>query len=947
MSGLRTIDSPGVAASRRWRRGQRGQMSPLARLALLFCLLLAALCLLLPGLTDRLQPPPAAAQSSAVWRTYAHGDDVRTISVQGSMVWAGTAGGGLVRWEPGADTFTQFLRPQDGLPGNAVRDVALDTAGNLWVATDRGLGKRAADGTWTVYDRVTTGGKLTSDDITAVAVAGGGAVWVGMAQFWDGVQWTGGGVARFQSDQWAAYSVQDGLASNTVTDIAIDKDTQEVWVTMGQYRRLETNTNTGEPVWQLQKGGISYFRAGAWTTYQQSDTDSTAYPRSAVINAVAIDSQGRKWFATTGQGLEVLEGESTWSGFTLSANGLGDNNVLALSIDDEDHVWAATADSSGNGTEISVLNHKGTIGTTSDDTWQHFTTADGLPSDTIRAIDAISPDLVWLGAVDPAGDGYGLVRYQSGTFTTFSTTDQGGLPSNFITAISFDRDGRAWVGTASRGVAVQGSDGQWTRYTAENTDAGLPTDLVRGITVDDRGRVWVAVEGHDFDYDALRYTDGGVGVFDGTTWRAFHLEDTYTLGQQVTVVTANKATGTFQVPVGFADQNEADAALASRYLKFQGDETLYRYMRYIAADGAIEIAPSLAQSVQAGTPVLSVRLGLADNRAVSIGFGLGRVWIGTGASVVKLQNAPTPDRSASGLSVYNTGDEGWEDVLTYPTLPSNLVIAISVAGDTVWLATSYWGTSATGGGVAQGEGGVNWTTYNQENSPGLVAYLDDVRSVVASSDGTAWAGGFDYQGSQFGTAWPRVDAAVNRFRNDAWEHWTFKDDGYVSALAIDAQGRTWLGTSRDGRTPADINPQTAYGPHGGVRLFANDEWLAFNPDNSGLVGNDIRAISVAPDGERWFGTYRSGISAMLGGEPPIPPTATSTPIETSTPMPTPSSTRPATAVLPGVDVLTTPFPTGTPIPPSQVPEANSLWLLGSGLMSLAGYAALRMMAHRR
>jgi ligand-binding sensor domain-containing protein len=192
-----------------------------------------------------------------------------------------------------------------------------------------------------------------------------------------------------------------------------------------------------------------------------------------------------------------------------------------------------------------------------------------------------------------------------------------------------------------------------------------------------------------------------------------------------------------------------------------------------------------------------------------------------------------------------------------------------------------------------------------------------------------------------------VDAAVNRFRNDGWEHWTFKDDGYVSALAIDAQGRTWLGTSRDGKTPADVDPQSAYGPYGGVRVFANDQWLAFNPDNSGLASNDIRVIAAPSSGERWFGTYRSGISVMALGNPPIPPTATPTPIETSTPAPTPISTRPPTAVLPGVVVLSTPSPTGTPIPPSQVPEASSLWLLGSGLASLAGYAALRVMARRR
>ena len=34
------------------------------------------------------------------WKTYANGDDVRALVQDGNTIWAGTQGGGLIRWNP-------------------------------------------------------------------------------------------------------------------------------------------------------------------------------------------------------------------------------------------------------------------------------------------------------------------------------------------------------------------------------------------------------------------------------------------------------------------------------------------------------------------------------------------------------------------------------------------------------------------------------------------------------------------------------------------------------------------------------------------------------------------------------------------------------------------------------------------------------------------------------
>ncbi len=156
-----------------------------------------------------------------------------------------------------------------------------------------------------------------------------------------------------------------------------------------------------------------------------------------------------------------------------------------------------------------------------------------------------------------------------------------------------------------------------------------------------------------------------------------------------------------------------------------------------------------------------------------------------------------------------------------------------------------------------------------KNSPSMGLFYDDIRAVTTTADGAVWVGGYASEGSPGQIRWPVVDAAVARFDGHSWGHWHFKDDGYVSALAVDAEGRPWLGTSRDGRTAADVNPQSAYYPEAGVRVFTSGVWWTLNTENSGLVGDDIRAIGTPPTGERWFGTYRSGLSVMTGGEFPV------------------------------------------------------------------------------
>ena len=97
---------------------------------------------------DRLESSPRAALPAGRFARYRYdpakpggisSDSIGTIFLDShKLLWVGTAGGGLMRYEPETDSFATFT-DRDGLPCNVVLSVLEDGAGNLWIATRDGL----------------------------------------------------------------------------------------------------------------------------------------------------------------------------------------------------------------------------------------------------------------------------------------------------------------------------------------------------------------------------------------------------------------------------------------------------------------------------------------------------------------------------------------------------------------------------------------------------------------------------------------------------------------------------------------------------------------------------------------------------------------------------------------------------------------------------------------
>jgi ligand-binding sensor domain-containing protein len=98
------------------------------------------------------------------------------------VVWAGTWGGGLSRFD--GRQWTQYT-VADGLPGNHVFTLHSDARGTLWIGTNNGLAKAKAGGGFEV---LTTAQGLFANAVFSMDTARDGTLWVGSY----------GGVARIK-----------------------------------------------------------------------------------------------------------------------------------------------------------------------------------------------------------------------------------------------------------------------------------------------------------------------------------------------------------------------------------------------------------------------------------------------------------------------------------------------------------------------------------------------------------------------------------------------------------------------------------------------------------------------------------------------------------------------------------------------------------------------------
>ena len=110
---------------------------------------------------------------------------IRALLEVDGEIWAGADDPGVAVFDPGTLTVTSIFTTANGLPSNKVRAIAVDTTGDVWLATDRGVARYKQDRA--VWVAMGAGTGIGSIDVRAVTAVGAGAARKIIAGTHDGV----------------------------------------------------------------------------------------------------------------------------------------------------------------------------------------------------------------------------------------------------------------------------------------------------------------------------------------------------------------------------------------------------------------------------------------------------------------------------------------------------------------------------------------------------------------------------------------------------------------------------------------------------------------------------------------------------------------------------------------------------------------------------------------
>lgn len=397
------------------------------------------------------------------------------INSDGTL-WLASLGGGLIHYDPQANSFKGIL-PGEGISNENARSLWRDPSGKIWVGTASGLD---------LFDPA-SGDFINFFNDPNVATSLGANFIYSLYQDHSGILWIGtygGGLSVYDplSNKFTHYYNEQNnpksLGFNMVFSIAPAKD-GTVWIgTLG--------------------GGLDHYDplTDSFTHYRHDSTDPDSL-RNDFIECVRATRDGMVWVGTD-EGLDRLDPASgKFTHFPSDANDpavLPGAMIYSVYQDSSDTIWI--------GTDNGLVRYDG-----STQTFSRFAeTGDTSPlnNGTVNDVDEDHNGILWIGTFSR-----GLMRLdpKTGAFRNYryDVNRPGSISNDSILAIYESQNGSIWIGTAGGGLDRY--DPATDSFTVYNDTDGLPNNVIYGILEDESGNLWLS-------------TNFGVARFDPQTGKS-------------------------------------------------------------------------------------------------------------------------------------------------------------------------------------------------------------------------------------------------------------------------------------------------------------------------------------------------------------------------------------------------------------------------------------------
>jgi ligand-binding sensor domain-containing protein len=223
----------------------------------------------------------------------------------------------------------------------------------------------------------------------------------------------------------------------------------------------------------------------------------TLYGPSRMVRHVKQDKNGNILIASY-QGVFRYDGKS----FTNITSTISSPSFWDVLEDRRGNLWFATRDSG-------VYYYDG-------NSFQHFTTREGLASNGVRSIYEDRAGVIWFAT------GGGASRYDGKSFRNYTKKD--GLPDNDVSIILEDKTGKFWFGTRGEACIYDGKT-----FTVFRNKDGKAFNNVWGITEDRKGNIWFGASIIEDTKGSVRFETGGLWRYDGIAFTKISRRGAYAI----------------------------------------------------------------------------------------------------------------------------------------------------------------------------------------------------------------------------------------------------------------------------------------------------------------------------------------------------------------------------------------------------------------------------------
>ncbi len=527
-----------------------------------------------------------------------------------------------------------------------------------------------------------------------------------------------------------------------------------VWTTYTDASFVSGLAVDGNDLWAGTRGGVILWDIPSQTYQKYTTTEGLADQN---VKEVFIDDTGNIWFGTT-EGVQCYDG-STWTVYNTTNSPLPHNTVFSIVQDQNTSMWFGTGFGCAKFT---------------DPAWEVFTDLGGGATNVaVRGMGVDSQNQIWTANnPDNYGDPGGISMYDNISTWVHHDPDPSSIGQYFL-SLTVDCRDSVWAGSWTNYVFLYNGS-SWTHY--DDGNSSLLGNNIEAFEVEPDSTVWIS--NHPA---SATPSNAGVARYDNGSWSIL-----------------TPATSGLPDPYVYAIAN-ADGVtwFGTRSYGTAGyDGSTWDYL-----ETANEPHTNYFTSIEYGD------VGTSD---VCLYFG-------TDHSGIALFDGST-------WSCYTSENSGLID---------NNINDVHIADNVLWAGSQFMGVWKYDG--------TTWTNYNTGNSDLLG---DIILSVSSDSQGDLWFGtsGWSGPGGQ--------DGALSRFDGSTWTNYYLNNSGLIDddglQVFVDNADTVWIGTEE------------------GISKFYGSTWTDYHTGNSGLIENHVQAIAFDELSGKWIATM-GGVSHFSGG----------------------------------------------------------------------------------